>query len=354
MLIFRLNNMKNKKIDYASAGVDIAAADRAKEKIKVLARSTFNDSVLSEIGAFGGFFRPNLKQYEEPVFISSTDGVGTKLKIAFMTGRHNTVGEDLVNHCINDILVHGAGPLFFLDYIATGKLEPEMVAQIVEGLARGCKNAGMALVGGETAEMPDFYAPGEYDLAGFIVGIVDRNKIINGQNIKPGDIAIGLPSTGLHTNGYSLARKVIFEIGGMKPDDRIPEWGQTIGESLLATHRSYLKPVMAVLEKVGIKGMAHITGGGIPGNLNRILPEEIDAVIDKKSWERLPIFDFIKRTGSIEEDDMYPAFNMGIGFILVTAPEDADQVCDILKIIGEKPYIIGKMVKGEKKVVLKG
>ncbi len=215
--------MKDKKIDYASAGVDIAAADRAKEKIKVLARSTFNSSVLSEIGAFGGFFKPDLKGYKNPVFVSSCDSVGTKLKVAFMTGRHNTVGEDIVNHCINDILVHGAKPLFFLDYIGIGKLRPEVVAEIVEGLTKGCKNAGVALIGGETAELPDLYAGDEYDLAGFILGIVDQDKIINGQHIVPGDVAIGLPSTGLHTNGYSLARKVIFQMAGMEPSDIIPE-----------------------------------------------------------------------------------------------------------------------------------
>mgnify|MGYP001367799869 CR=1 FL=1 len=345
--------MKNKKIDYASAGVDIAAADQAKEKIKILARSTFNESVLSEIGAFGGFFKPDLKGFKEPVFISSTDGVGTKLKIAFMTGKHNTVGEDLVNHCINDILVHGARPLFFLDYIATGKLEPEIVAQIVEGLARGCKNAGMALIGGETAEMPDFYTQGEYDLAGFIVGMLEQGEIINGQSILPGDVAIGLPSMGLHTNGYSLARKVIFEIGGKKAEDYVPELGATIGEALLATHRSYLKPVMSALETNMIKGMAHITGGGIPGNLNRVLPDNINAVIEKRAWIPLPIFDYIMKMGSIAEEDMYPAFNMGIGFILVVGPEEADKICDILRRGGENPYIIGKITKGQKKVILK-
>ena len=340
-------------MNYAASGVDIAAADKAKEKIKTLAKATFNESVLSEIGAFGGFFRPELSGIKSPVFISSADGVGTKLKLAFISGRHNTVGEDLVNHCVNDILVHGARPLFFLDYIATGKLDPETVAEIVEGLARGCRNNGMALLGGETAEMPDFYSAGEYDLAGFIVGLVDQEKIVNGANITEGDVIIGLASNGLHTNGYSLARKVIFEVGGMKYSDNVESMGMTIGDALLMTHKSYLKAILPLMNDFKIKGMAHITGGGIAGNFIRILPENVKAVIRKGTWNIKPIFDFIQKTGSIADEDMFEAFNMGIGYIVVISENNVDNVVESLKASGELPYIIGKIEKGEKEIVIK-
>jgi phosphoribosylformylglycinamidine cyclo-ligase len=346
--------MKNKKIDYASAGVDIAAADLAKEKIKVLARSTFNSSVLSEIGAFGGFFKPDLKGYQNPVFVSSCDSVGTKLKIAFMTGRHDTVGEDIVNHCVNDILVHGAKPLFFLDYIGLGKLNPEIVAEIVKGLSNGCRNAGMALIGGETAELPDLYAAGEYDLAGFIVGIVDQSRIVDGASIKKGDIIIGLGSNGLHTNGYSLARKVVFEMAGHKHDHRVDSLGMAIGDALLMVHRPYLKPIFSLLEKYEIKGMAHITGGGIAGNLVRILPNNAAAVIHKGRWEVPRLFRFLQETGSLDEEDMFQAFNMGIGYIVVAAPDITGQVVEGLKSSGEAPYIIGEIIDGKKEVILEG
>lgn len=345
--------MEKKKLDYSSAGVDIAAADRAKEKIKQLARKTFNASVLSEIGAFGGLFRPDLTGYRNPVLISSADGVGTKLKIAFMTGRHNTVGEDLVNHCVNDILVHGARPLFFLDYIATGKLDPDVVAEIVIGLSRGCQNAGMALLGGETAEMPDFYPAGEYDLAGFIVGIVEQSNIINGSDIEEGDILIGLASEGLHTNGYSLARKAVFEIAGKSPGEVAPSLGISVADALLATHRSYQRPIFYLMEKYHLKGMAHITGGGIKGNLIRILPDGLRAVVSRTAWVVPPIFSFIQQCGGIADNDMYPAFNMGIGYIVVVAADDAASVMNDLRTFGETPYIIGKMEKGEREVVLK-
>jgi len=345
--------MEEKKVDYASAGVDIAAADRAKEKIKELARKTFNSSVLSEIGSFGGFFKPELGGFKNPVLISSADGVGTKLKIAFMTGRHNTVGEDLVNHCVNDILVHGAKPLFFLDYIATGKLDPEVVAEIVTGLSSGCRNAGMALLGGETAEMPDFYPAGEYDLAGFIVGVVEQNRIINGNDIEAGDTIIGLASTGLHTNGYSLARKAVFDLAGIKPEDSITGLGQSAADALLMTHRSYQKSISGLMEKYHIKGMAHITGGGIKGNLIRILPDKVQAVISKSSWKVPPVFGFIQQCGKIADDDMYPAFNMGIGYIIVATSGDTAGMMNDLRTAGETPYIIGKIERGEKEVVLK-
>ncbi len=345
--------MEKKKLDYSTAGVDIAAADRAKEKIKQLARKTFNASVLSEIGAFGGFFKPDLTGYKNPVLISSADGVGTKLKIAFMTGRHNTVGEDLVNHCVNDILVHGARPLFFLDYIATGKLDPDVVAEIIMGLSHGCQNAGMALLGGETAEMPDFYPAGEYDLAGFIVGIVEQSKIVIGSDIEEGDVLIGLASEGLHTNGYSLARKAVFEIAGKSPGEVVSSLGISVADALLATHKSYQRPIFHLMEKYHLKGMAHITGGGIKGNLIRILPDRMRAIIFKSAWPVPPVFSFIQQCGGIADDDMYPAFNMGIGYIVVVAADDAASVMNDLRTLGETPYIIGKMEKGEREVVLK-
>lgn len=353
VLVSYLITMKEKKLDYAAAGVDISAADRAKEKIKTLAKGTFDDSVLSEIGAFGGFFRPDLRGLKNPVLISSADGVGTKLKLAVMTGIHNTVGEDLVNHCVNDILVHGAKPLFFLDYIGIGRLRPEIVAEIVKGLSVGCKNAGMALIGGETAELPDMYAPEEYDLAGFIVGIVDQSRIINGAKISEGDVIIGLGSDGLHTNGYSLARKAIFEIGGFKHDSYIETLNGKIADTLLSVHRSYLRPIMTLLEKFEVKGMAHITGGGIAGNLIRVLPDNIGAVIQKRKWPVLPIFEFIRQTGHIADDDMYPAFNMGIGYIVIISKDIASESVRVLEGMGERAYIIGEMVKGKKEVEIR-
>jgi len=348
--------MEKEKLNYAASGVDIAAADQAKERIKKLAGDTFNESVLSEIGSFGGFFKPQLEGMKSPVLISSADGVGTKLKLAFMSERHTTVGEDLVNHCINDILVHGAQPLFFLDYIATGKLNPETVAEIVEGLARGCRNAGMALLGGETAEMPDFYGAGEYDLAGFIVGIVDQEKVVNGSKIDDGDVIIGLASNGLHTNGYSLARKVVFDVAGMKFHDNVESLGMSVGDALLMTHKSYLKAVMPVLKSFEVKGMAHITGGGIAGNFIRILPDNMRAVIKKGTWNIKQIFRFIQDTGNIADDDMFEAFNMGIGYILVIPANNVDNVVESLKASGELPYIIGKIEKcedGKKEIIIK-
>jgi phosphoribosylformylglycinamidine cyclo-ligase len=345
--------MKEKKLDYASAGVDIAAADKAKEKIKTLAKATFNSSVLSEIGDFGGFFKPNLRNFKDPVFISSCDGVGTKLKVAFMANRHDTVGEDLVNHCINDILVHGAKPLFFLDYIATGKLNPETVAEIVGGLSRGCQNAGMALIGGETAEMPDMYAAGEYDLAGFIVGMVEQDKIVNGTSIETGDVLIGLGSNGLHTNGYSLARKVIFEIGGYRHDSILELPRMTIASALLMVHRCYLAPISKLLGKFNIKGMAHITGGGIAGNLIRVLPENSQAIIQKGRWSIPPIFEFIQKTGNIADENMYQAFNMGVGYILVVSESEVGEIINTLKSMEETPYIIGRIENGNREVIIK-
>src|SRR5437016_8146790 len=277
-------------ITYKDAGVDIDASNAAKKRIRHLARETFTPGVLSDIGSFGGMFACNFAGMKEPVLVSSTDGVGTKLKVAVMMNRHNTVGADLVNHCVNDILVQGARPLFFMDYIATGRLDPDVVVSVVEGVARGCKEAGCALIGGETAEMPGFYADGEYDIVGFIVGAVDKSRVIDGRTIVPGDVLVGLPSAGLHTNGYSLARRVLFDIAGWKADTFVPELEATVGDALLAPHRSYLPFVRPLFDGGSIKGLAHVTGGGITENLPRILPEGCAAEIDRRAWDVPPIF----------------------------------------------------------------
>ena len=341
-----MNTPKKPKLTYAEAGVDIKAGEEAVQRIKSLARKTFNKNVLSEIGSFGGFYKPDFDISGQPVLISSADGVGTKLKLAFITGRHNTVGEDLVNHCVNDILVHGAHSLFFLDYIGTGKLSPDTIADIVEGFSRGCQNAGMALLGGETAEMPGFYQEGEYDLAGFIVGVVDEDRIITGSTIKEGDVCIGLASNGLHTNGYTLARKVAFEVAGLRPDSYLDETGETIGDSLMKVHRCYAPTVHSLLKEFDIFGMAHITGGGIQGNLNRVLPSGVDAEISRGSWPIPPIFAYLQKAGNIDADDMFTTFNMGIGFVLVVNNTDADRILGWLAEKGEAAYRIGQIVKG--------
>lgn len=338
-------------ISYKDSGVDIEAADQAKNKIKSLAKSTFTPGVLSELGKFGGFYALSRK-YKDPVLISSTDSVGTKLKVAFMMNRHDTVGQDIVNHCVNDILVHGAKPLFFLDYIGTSRLSPMVMTDIIKGLSRGCKKAGCALIGGEMAEMPGFYNPGEYDLVGFIVGVVEKNKIIDGLKIKPGDQILGLRSNGLHTNGYSLARKVIFELGKYKVNDLTGQFKTTVGKELLKIHRSYLNPVLTVLRNHDIKGMAHITGGGIAGNLVRILPKNCKAIIDIHSWRPNPIFDFIQRLGNIENDEMFKVFNMGIGWIIVVSPKEAAKVQKKLSQLKEKVYPIGEIRSGKREVKL--
>ncbi len=332
---------------YAEAGVDIRAGEEAVERIKEMAASTFNDQVLTGLGSFGGMFRPDLTALKKPVLLSSTDSVGTKLKLAFMTGIHNTVGEDLVNHCINDILVHGARPLFFLDYIALPKVEPEHIAQLVEGITRGCRNAGVALVGGETAELPGFYNPNEYDLVGFIVGVVDQDKIINGGTIRRGDVCLGLASSGLHTNGYTLARKVAFEIGALHAEDHIEQLGKTVAESLMAVHRCYAPLVHKLIDAgAEIHGMAHITGGGIPGNLKRILPSNLSAEIKLGSWPVLPIFEFLRVTGDIDDADIYSAFNMGVGYILVAPPSEVDRITALCSEENETVYCIGEIADG--------
>lgn len=335
---------------YRDAGVDIDAANEAKERIKQLARSTFTPNVMTEIGSFGGMFRAEFGAMKEPVLVSSADGVGTKLRIAFMTGIHNTVGYDLVCHCVNDILVQGARPLFFMDYIAAGKLVPDTIASVIEGLARGCKEAGCALIGGETAEMPGFYADGEYDVAGFIVGVVDREKIIDGSQIEAGDVLIGLPSVGLHTNGYSLARKLLFEVAAYEPDTTVDELGCSAAQELLKPHRSYLGALDAFLGSNAIKGLAHITGGGLIENLPRILPEGTAAEVRSGSWPVLPVFDLLANVGAVSEQEMHRTFNMGIGMVIVASPQAASRVREHLDTRGEPHYDIGRIVEGPKSV----
>src|SRR5689334_23205018 len=292
-------------ISYADAGVSIDKANQAVAKIREFARSTFNERTLTEIGSFGGMFSGAFPNMADPILVASADGVGTKLKLAFETGIHNTVGADLVNHCVNDILVQGARPLFFLDYFATGKLEPDVTASVVEGMARACKENGCVLLGGETAEMPDFYSEGEYDIAGFIVGVVDRERIIDGWMFETGDVLLGLPSAGLHTNGYSLARKLFFDVGGFRVDQYLDEAEGTAGGVLLRPHVSYLRALDGLLDSGKIKGLAHITGGGLLENIPRILPDGTDAQIKRGSWPVLPVFELLQRLGSIEEHEMY-------------------------------------------------
>ncbi len=341
----------SEKITYKDAGVDIDAANIATSRIRKLARTTFSENVLSDIGSFGGMFNGLFPQMSEPVLVASCDGVGTKLKIAFATGIHDTVGYDLVSHCISDILVQGARPLFFLDYIATGKLDPTIVEQVIAGMARGCREGGLALLGGETAEMPEFYPDGEYDIAGFIVGVVDRHKIINGSRICEGDIAIGLPALGLHTNGYSLARKLLLDVAGYQVDSQVPELGCTVGEALLKPHKNYLPVLSGLVDHDGvIKGLAHITGGGLVDNIPRILPTNVDVVIRDGSWPALPIYPLMQQIGNVPLDDMRRTFNLGIGMVIITARENQRLIEEHLAAIGESCYHIGEVVAGEGKV----
>ena len=337
-------------MDYKQSGVNIDAGNETVRRIKALARSTFTDGVISEIGSFGGLFRLDAGGLSEPVLVSSADGVGTKLKVAFMADRHDTIGADLVNHCVNDILVQGARPLFFLDYLATGRLSPDVAEQIIGGIARGCRANGCALIGGETAEMPGFYADGEYDIAGFIVGLVDKSKIVDGARIRRGDALIGLPSAGLHTNGYSLARAVLFEQAGLSAQSFVPELGITLGDALLAEHRSYLRAVLPLLEAGLVKGMAHITGGGITENLPRILPSDVSAEVNLSAWDVPAIFRLIQEEGAVEPDEMYRAFNMGIGLIIACEDADQSQVWQLLMAAGENPVFLGHVVEGVRKV----
>ena len=339
-----------KSATYASAGVDIDAANRATEKIKELARATFNARTLSEIGSFGGMFDGAFPEMRQPVLVASADGVGTKLKMAFATGIHHTIGRDLVNHCVNDILVQGARPLFFLDYIATGKLAPETITNIVEGIANGCRENGCVLLGGETAEMPGFYADGEYDVAGFVVGVVDREKIIDGHTIVPGDIVLGLPSVGLHTNGYSLARKLFFEVGGYKAETHLDELDETIAAALLKPHVSYLRTLEGLLDTGMIKGLAHITGGGLLENIPRILPAGTSVEIERGSWPVLPIFESMRRIGNIEEGEMFRTFNMGIGMVIICDQSNARAVKGEVEPRGKDCYEIGIVNIGNRDV----
>lgn len=332
----------NQSISYADAGVSIDNANRAVAKIREYARATFNERTLTEIGSFGGMFSGAFPGMAEPILVASADGVGTKLKLAFETGIHNTVGADLVNHCVNDILVQGARPLFFLDYFATGKLEPDVTASVVEGMARACKENGCVLLGGETAEMPDFYPPGEYDLAGFIVGVVDKQKVIDGKSIVPGDVVLGIPSNGLQTNGYSLARKLFFQVGGYTADSYIDELDSTVGEALLQTHQSFLRPLEGLLDKGVIKGLAHITGGGFLENIPRILPEGVSVEIKRGTWSELPIFGVMQRLGNVSETEMFRTFNMGIGMVVVCSPSDG---AELTKNIG--CTVIGEVTAGK-------
>jgi phosphoribosylformylglycinamidine cyclo-ligase len=338
----------NKPVTYADAGVDISSGDRAKERIKYLAKRTFNRSVLGGIGGFGALFQLDLKKWAEPILVSSADGVGTKLKLAFELGIHSTIGCDLVNHCVNDIAVQGATPLFFLDYLATGRLDPAVTEEIVTGLADGCKANGCALIGGETAQMPGFYQDGEYDLAGFIVGAVDKSKLITGAGITPGDILIGLPSTGLHTNGYSLARKLLFDVAGYKATQYVGAIGDKTGNALMKVHRSYLS-IMQKLANAGLAaGMAHITGGGITENLPRILPKGTSAHIELGSWPVLPIFEHLRELGQVPQDEMLRTFNMGIGLIVVVPAEKFSKAKALLNRAEEKFHVIGRVAKADK------
>lgn len=338
--------MPEEPVTYRQAGVDIDAANTALLRIRELVRATQTPEVLADIGAFGGMFQLDLSRYRQPVLVSSIDGVGTKLKVAFLMNRHDTVGHDLVNHCVNDIVVQGARPLFFLDYFATGKLQPEVLVQVVKGLSEACQNAGCALLGGETAEMPGMYSDGEYDLAGVIVGVVEREAIVDGRRVEPGDAVVGLASDGLHTNGYSLARYVLFEVANMRVDSYLPELYTSLGEELLRRHRCYLNPVMGALERFDIHAMAHITGGGFYDNIPRVLPSDCRVIIDRRSWEVPFIFRLIQEKGNVPDPEMFRTFNMGIGMVLILPREQGLALIDFLQSQGEQAALIGEVQRG--------
>jgi phosphoribosylformylglycinamidine cyclo-ligase len=338
-------------VDYKAAGVDIDAGHETVRRIKGIARRTFTPGVLSEIGSFGGLFTLSGGGWTDPVLVSSADGVGTKLKVAFLAGVHDTIGRDLVNHCVNDILVQGARPLFFLDYLATGRLSPDVAEQIVTGLAAACQENGCALLGGETAEMPGFYADGEYDVAGFIVGAVERRRLIDGRGLVPGDALIALPSTGLHTNGYSLARHIVFDRLGLRVDSHVAALGETVGDALLRPHRSYLRPVQPLLAANLVKGLAHITGGGITDNLPRVLPPGLGAEVRRTAWTPPRLFAWLVEAGEVPLDDQYRTFNMGVGLVVAVSAADADRALTLLREAGEAPTIIGQTVPGDCGVV---
>ena len=347
--IGRFNRMD---ITYKSAGVDVDEGQRAVKLMKEHVKSTFNSNVLADLGGFGGLFSLNMKDYKEPVLVAGTDGVGTKLKLAFMMDKHDTIGQDCVAMCVNDILCQGGKPLFFLDYIATGKLIGEKIAQIVGGIAEGCKLSGSALIGGETAEMPGLYNENEYDLAGFAVGIVDKSRVITGENIEAGDVILGLPSSGIHSNGYSLVRKLFFDILNMKTTDYVEEFGTTLGEELLKPTKIYVKQILSLIKEINVKGISHITGGGFYENIPRILPENVDAKINVDSWKLPAIFKFMQEKGDINKTEMFSTFNMGIGMVIVISKEDVDKSIQLLNSIGEDVRIIGEIVEGQKQVIL--
>jgi len=346
-------NMKDsEQMSYKTAGVDIEAASRSVEMIKTWVDRTRRPEVMTGIGLFGGMFAFDVHKYQEPVLVSGTDGVGTKLRIAQMMQVHDTVGIDLVAMCVNDVLCHGAEPLFFLDYIGLGKLEPALVEALVKGVSAGCVEAGCALIGGETAEMPGFYADDEYDLAGFVVGAVECSRLINGSRIEAGDMIIGLPSSGIHSNGFSLVRKVLLEKAGLKLNDYAPELGHTWGEELLTPTRIYVKSILPLVQEFDIKGIAHITGGGLPENMERIVPQGLQAVIESSSIKSQPIYEIIQARGAIEKKEMFKTFNMGIGLAIVVSTRYYDKVLESLKAAGEKPQLIGKIEAGNEGVII--
>jgi phosphoribosylformylglycinamidine cyclo-ligase len=338
------------KTSYRDSGVDIDAQDEALREVRRIARATYTPGVLSDIGSFGGLFRGTFEGINSPILVSSTDGVGTKLRVAQAMKVHDTVGYDLVCHCVNDILVQGARPLFFLDYYATGKLRPPVMIDVIRGIARACGENGCALIGGETAEMPGFYSDDDYDVAGFILGVVDERKLIDGKAVREGDVLIGLPSVGLHTNGYSLARRILFEKLGYDEQTIIPGIGKA-GEALLQPHISYLKPLLPLVDGRAIHAMAHITGGGLTDNVPRVLPETLDARIKLGSWPVLPLFQFLYEKGNVERQEMLRVFNMGIGMVLLVAPEEVDRVSKHFTQVAQQYYFIGNVVKGSGKVV---
>jgi len=343
--------LKKASITYADSGVNIDRADRAKQRIKYLAHRTFTKGVVSEIGGFGGMYAIDKKKFREPVLVSSVDGVGTKLKLAFMMDLHHTVGGDLVNHCVNDIAVQGATPLFFMDYLATGTLDPNIAEKIVEGIAEACKHNGCALIGGETAEMPGFYPKGEYDLAGFIVGIADKTRIITGEKVEPGDVLVGLPSNGLHTNGYSLARKLFFDVAHYTPETYVNDLHGKAGSELMKTHKSYWPVLRKLIDAELLHAMAHITGGGITDNLPRVLPKGTAAIVEMGTWPILPVFSHMQKIGNVPQDDMMRTFNMGIGMVLVVPAKKFKRVQSMIEKCGEKAHLIGRIVKGDRKVL---
>lgn len=339
---------------YKNAGVDIAAGNEAVERMKKHVKTTFRPEVMTDLGGFGALFQLNKDQYEEPVLVSGTDGVGTKLKLAFAMDRHDTIGIDAVAMCVNDVVVQGAEPLFFLDYLACDKVIPAKIESIVKGIADGCNQAGCSLIGGETAEMPGMYAEGEYDIAGFTVGIVDKSKMINGSTITSGDIVLGLASSGVHSNGFSLVRKLLLEQSGYALDQELPELGARLGDVLLEPTKIYVKPLLALLKEIQVKGMAHITGGGFIENIPRMLPANVNVDIEYGSWPILPIFKLMQEKGSISNKDMFTTFNMGIGMVIVVAEQDADTAVGLLRSAGEEPYVIGRVTEGEREVTFTG